>query len=228
VAGGSAGGPTNQAPVVSGIALGTTSMQLFAGQRVTLTADVLDNENDPLTFSWSAPDGGTLSDPTAASPTWYSPEVTTNTGPFPEFTLRVEVSDGRNPPVAFEQTVQVRAPRFMNLLNDSVIGSTAFAGCSNSSCHGSSTSPTGGFAINRFSTSAAHTAITANHAKGASCGIATKRVQAFQPMQSLLYRKLLGGLPFACGAQMPLNRGSVEANQLIIIRSWINAGALNN
>jgi hypothetical protein len=162
------------------------------------------------------------------SPTWYSPEVSTNSMPFPEFTLRVEVSDGRNPPVAFEQAVQVRAPRFFNLLNDSVIGSNAFAGCSNSSCHGSSSAPTGGFAINRFNTSATHTAITANHGKGSSCSIATKRVQAFQPMQSLLYRKLLGGIPSACGAQMPLGRGPVDANQLIIIRSWINAGALNN
>ena len=239
-AGGAAGGSTNQPPFLTGIILtkgsSTTPLTLpvFAGQLLTLTPDVFDPENQPLTSSWSVvsgPDGGTFNDPTLPAPTWYSSDVTQNsdtTNPFPEWSIRVEVSDGTNPPVSFTQAVSVRAPRFSNILNDSVIGSTAFGGCSNSSCHGSTTTASGGFAINRFNASASYTAMLANHGKGTSCSIATKRVQAFNPSFSLLFRKLQGGVPATCGAQMPFQRGSVAPNELITIRSWINAGALQN
>ncbi len=239
-AGGAAGGSTNQPPFLTGIILtkasSTTPLTLpvFAGQLLTLTPDVFDPENQPLTYSWSVvsgPDGGTFNDTTLPAPTWYSSEVTQNsdtTNPFPEWSIRVEVSDGTNPPVSFTQAVAVRAPRFSNILNDSVIGSTAFGGCSNSSCHGSTTTASGGFAINRFNASASYTAMLANHGKGTSCSIATKRIQAFNPSFSLLFRKLQGGVPVACGAQMPYNRGAVAPNELVTIRSWINAGALQN
>ncbi len=239
-AGGAAGGSTNQPPFLTGIILtkasSTTPLTLpvFAGQLLTLTPDVFDPENQPLTYSWSVvsgPDGGTFNDTTLPAPTWYSSDVTQNsdtTNPFPEWSIRVEVSDGTNPPVSFTQAVAVRAPRFSNILSDSVIGSTAFGGCSNSSCHGSTTTASGGFAINRFNASASYTAMLANHGKGTSCSIATKRVQAFNPSFSLLFRKLQGGVPVACGAQMPYNRGAVAPNELVTIRSWINAGALQN
>lgn len=228
-------------PFVTGIVLtkqGTSmplTLPVFAGQLVTLTPDVFDPENQPLTYSWSivsGPDGGTFSDPAVATPTWYSADVTQHSdmsSPFPEWSIRVDVSDGVNPPVSFTQAVSVRAPRFSNILNDSVIGSTAFNGCSNSQCHGSSASPTGGFYINRLNPSAAHTALLANHNKTMApmnCTSFTKRVQPFNPTFSLLFRKLQGGLPVTCGAQMPFQRGSVAPNELITIRSWINAGAL--
>lgn len=208
---------------------------IFAGQLVQLTADVFDPENQPLTYSWSVvggPDGGVLTNELLASPNFYSSDVTQlsdMSSPFPEWTIRVEVSDGTNPPVTFDQAVSVRAPRFSNLLNDSVIGSTTLTtGCANSTCHGSSTHVSG-FVINRFNASATYTAMLANHNKGTSCSIATKRIQAFNPMGSLLYRKLLGGIPVACGARMPLNvPAGVPPNELVTIRSWINAGALQN
>lgn len=211
------------------------TLPVFAGQLLTLTPDVFDPENEPLTYSWSVvsgPDGGTFSNPTLPTPTWYSSDVTQNSdmpSPFPEWSIRVEVSDGTNPPVSFTQAVSVRAPRFQNILNDSVIGSTANAGCANSQCHGQTTTPSGGFAINRFNSSATYTAMMANHGKGTMCSIATRRVQAFSPTFSLLFRKLQGGVPLACGGQMPPpSRGTIAPNELITIRSWINAGALQN
>lgn len=233
--GGSAGGSTNQPPVINGIVLarGGTPLTppIFAGQLVTLVPDVLDPEGQPLTYAWSiaaGPDGGTFSSDTAESPTWFSGDVVTQSAPFPEWTLRLEVSDGVNPPTRFDQPVQVRAPRFSNLLTDSVIGSTAPGGCSNSFCHGSTTMPTGMFAINRFNPNATYMALMANHNKGPTCSIAMRRIVAFNTNTSLLYRKLLGGIPLACGARMPLNQPPVNANELVTIRSWINAGALQN
>jgi hypothetical protein len=241
MAGGSAGGSSNQPPQVLSVIVTKPSMMtpltppIFAGQLVQFTADVFDPENEPLTFSWSVvsgPDGGVLTNEAMANPTFYSSDVTQNSdmsSPFPEWTIRVEVSDGTNPPVGFNQAVSVRAPRFSNLLNDSVIGSTALTtGCANSTCHGNA-AHVSGFVINRFNASATHTAMLANHNKGVSCSIATRRIQAFNPMGSLLYRKLLGGIPVACGARMPLNvPGGVAPNELVTIRSWINAGALQN
>ncbi len=227
-------------PFVTGIVLtkqGNSmplTLPVFAGQLVTLTTDAFDPENQPLTYSWSivsGPDGGTFSDTSVAAPTWYSTDVTQNSdmsSPFPEWSIRVDVSDGVNPPVSFTQAVSVRAPRFSNILRDSVIGSTAFNGCANSQCHGNTTTPTGGFAINPFNPTATHTAMLANHGKGTTCSIATKRIQPFNPSFSLLFRKLQVGVPPACGVQMPRNLGSVAPNELITIRSWINAGALQN
>jgi len=165
------------------------------------------------------------------TPTWYSDEVTRLSAPFPEWDIRLEVSDGVNPPVSFTQPLSVRSPSFVNdVVRQGVLGSTAFNGCANSGCHGSSLTPSGGFSINPNMTSALHTALLADHNKrAAGCTIVAKRIQPFNPMGSLLYRKLLvGGVPFACGAQMPLMRGTVAPNELIILRSWINAGALQN
>lgn len=235
--GGAAGGSGNQPPFVTGIVLTKVGSMtvltppVFAGQLVELTADAFDPENQPLTYSWSivaGPDGGVLSNGTLAQPTWYSSDVTqtsNTTTPFPEWTIRVEVSDGVNPPVGIEQAVQVRAPRFSNLLNDAVLGSTtATRGCANSSCHGSSSAmQNGGMVINRFNSSASYTAVMAN-TTAAGCSI-SRRVQSFNTNGSLLYRKLVGGIPGMCGRTYNLPPVNVAPNEVISIRSWINAGA---
>ncbi len=195
---------------------------------VQFVADAFDPEGQPLTYTWSI-DGGTLSDAAADSPTWYSPEVTRLSTPFASWDVQVSISDGANPPVTFSQPLTVRAPFFTtDILRGSVIGSTAFGGCASSLCHGAAL-PTGGFAINPLNATATYTAMRADHAKGMTCGIATKRIAPFNPTMSLLYRKMEGlGLPFACGARMPLNQPAVAPNELVIIRSWINAGAIQN
>lgn len=237
MAGGAAGGSNNQPPFVTAIILtkvgSTTALTppVFAGQLVELTADAFDPENQPLTYSWSivaGPDGGVLNNATFAQPTWYSSDVTqtsNTTTPFPEWTIRVEVSDGVNPPVGLEQAVPVRAPRFSNLLNDAVLGSSTLTrGCANSQCHGSSSmTQNGGLVINRFMSSATYTAVMANSNKP-MCSI-SRRVQAFNPSGSLLYRKLIGGVPGNCGGSYNLPPVNVATNEVISIRSWINAGA---
>jgi hypothetical protein len=220
--------------VINGIVFTRTSSTtplnppVFAGQVVRFTADVLDPEGQPLTYTWSI-DGGSLSDPMEETPTWYSDEVTRLSAPFPAWDVQVQVSDGVNPPVSFTQPLSVRSPSFVNdVVRQGVLGSTAFNGCANSGCHGNALTPSGGFSINVAMTSSLHAALLANHNKGPTCSIAMRRVQAFNPMGSLLYRKLLGGLPVGCGAPMPFMRGTVAPNELIILRSWINAGALQN
>ena len=51
-----------------------------------------DLDNDPLTYSWSAPEGFLLSDPTSATPEFIAPYVEEDT----EYTLTLVVNDGTN------------------------------------------------------------------------------------------------------------------------------------
>jgi hypothetical protein len=242
VAGGSAGGSTNQAPFVNGIVVtrsgsstpltGTT----IAGQVLQFTADVLDAENDPLTLTWSV-DGGTLSDPMAMAPTWYSPVVnlfSSAQGALPVFPVAVSVSDGVNPPVTAMVDVTVRAPQLFDLLSvGGVLGRTTPGGCASSACHGNAATPAGGLRIQPTNTSATRTALLANTAKAGCTPMA--RVSPSNPSNSLLIRKVdpstILVMP-SCGARMPLSSISpplpgtpLPPHEIIGLRSWVAAGA---
>ncbi|MYD93508.1 MAG: hypothetical protein F4Y02_07415, partial [Chloroflexi bacterium] len=61
------------------------------GDTVTLDGSgSTDPEGQPLTYTWTAPDGITLSDDTAAKPTFTAPEVSSN----PAYTFTLTVNDG--------------------------------------------------------------------------------------------------------------------------------------
>ena len=61
----------NRAPTVKISADQTT---VAAGGRVTLTAEVYDPDNDPLTLTWSAP-SGTFNNPAGARTFWTAPSA---------------------------------------------------------------------------------------------------------------------------------------------------------
>ncbi|MCA2976872.1 MAG: hypothetical protein INH37_01165 [Myxococcaceae bacterium] len=201
---------------------------IVAGQLVQLSVDAFDPEGDPLSLTWSV-DGGTLSDPVAQQPTWYSPEVTqlsSSSSPFPTFPVRVEVSDGVNAAVVVTQDIPVRGPVLQDLVAETALGQTTGQGCR--SCHTSAAHPSG---LNlTLSIGSLRTALLADHSRGASCASSlagsAKRVVPFQPNRSLLYRKLEAPVPLTCGTAMPQGRGALPPNQLLMFRAWINAGAL--
>ncbi len=85
----------NYPPVIHGISYPQT---VAVGETPTITVDASDPDDDPLTYTWAAPDGGTISG-TGQSITWTAP---TTTGTF---TISVSISDDINEPVS--QTVDI-------------------------------------------------------------------------------------------------------------------------
>jgi hypothetical protein len=78
------------------------------------------------------------------------------------------------------------------------------------------------------SKAAAYTALVGVTAMGGECSAsARKRVIANDAAGSLLIRKLEGG-PELCGARMPKDKPALSPALIAEIKSWINAGALNN
>lgn len=228
---------SNMPPIISGIvvtAVGSSTPitgVVYAGRQLLVTADVFDPENDPLTYQWTAPDGGTLTDATLAAAKWSSPQVNSIGMPYPEFSVRVAVTDGNSAPVAFEQTIQVRAPFLFELMAfNGVLGKTTPGGCSNSSCHGGTPGPTNAAAsamqLQPTNVSATRTTLLANTAKSGCFPGA--RVSPANPSNSLLIHKVdtTESLTFSCGSRMPYLNPALPANDIITLRSWIAAGAL--
>lgn len=230
---------TNMPPVISGIvvtAVGSSTAitgVIYAGRQVQVTADVFDPENDVLTYQWTAPDGGTLTDTTLAAAKWSSPQVNSIGMPYPEFNVRVSVTDGHSAPVEFQQAIQVRAPFLFELMAfNGALGKTTPGGCSNSSCHGGTPSATNlaatAMRLQPFDIGATRTALLGNTSK-MSCFPAA-RVSPGNPSGSLLINKVdrTTILPSACGVRMPymLPGSPVPDNDIVSLRSWIAAGAL--
>ena len=77
-------GGENNAPVINSVTANPSST--YPGEDVTLTCDAEDEDNDPITYDWSA-QAGTLSDTNLASVTWTAPN---DTG---DFSIEVVVED---------------------------------------------------------------------------------------------------------------------------------------
>lgn len=201
---------------------------VYAGRRLRLTANVFDPENDPLQYEWTAPDGGTLTDAMLPTAVWSSPQVNSIGMPYPEFPVRVSITDGNSAPVSFEQTIQVRAPFLFELMAfDGVLGKTTPGGCSNSSCHGGAATTAGMLMrLQPTNVGATRTALLANTTKPGCTPMA--RVSPSNPGFSLLIRKVDPSelLTPSCGARMPYMNPALPANDIVTLRSWIAAGAL--
>lgn len=203
----------NQPPEVA--ATITAPSTLKAGATGALSITATDPEGDTLTYTWSqkapAAQGTFVGGTTGTSAQWFSPQVGTETS----FTFEVSVSDGKAAPVVRTVNVPVTVPAYSDV--QSVWSTNTLC----TGCHGTS----GGLSLAQGSSYAALVNVNNNNA---ACNT-LKRVLPSDPDNSALVRKLEGT---TCGNRMP--RGANAAHfdnnpgQLILIRSWILGGALNN
>jgi hypothetical protein len=201
----------NRPPVVSASISVSPSMPV-AGEAVTLSITASDPDGDPLTISWTQPtpvQQGTFSSTTTASTTWTSPDLGVDSV---SFSFQVSVSDGHNPAEVRQVTVPVSTPSYAN-----DVQAIWTAKCV--SCHGAS-NPDGQLTLVAGSSLAA----LVDQDMVASCSNA-KRVVAGDPTTSGLMNKLTGN---TCGTRMPENAAALSAGELVMIRSWILRGALDN
>ena len=98
--GGGGGGtpPKNQPPTVI---LSCAPCSVIPAGEVSLTATATDQDNDPLTYAWSAPRGSFAGSTGETTARWTAPE---ETGPV---AIRVEASDDAGGTAAVELTVDV-------------------------------------------------------------------------------------------------------------------------
>ena len=82
--------------------------------------------------------------------------------------------------------------------------------------------------LDMTSQSAAYMNLVGVMAAGEACNAMGVRVVAGSPSTSILFEKVNPSSTSRCGAQMPLNGGDLAANDVALIQSWIQAGALNN
>ena len=85
----------NSPPIIHGISY---PQSIDVGETHTITVDASDPDDDPLTYTWRALDGGTISG-IGKSVTWTAPKTTGT------FSISVSISDGVNEPVS--QTVNI-------------------------------------------------------------------------------------------------------------------------
>ncbi|MEZ4399003.1 MAG: hypothetical protein R3B06_03245 [Kofleriaceae bacterium] len=198
----------NRPPVVGQI---TGPAALVAGRTGTFAITATDPDGDTLSYAWSAsgaPSPGTFSSAGAATTTWYSSDVASDGAA----TVTVSVSDGVNPPVARALIVPVAVPRFAADVRP------IFGVCAG--CHGTS----GGL---NLSAATAYANLVNVPVNNAAC-TPLNRVTPGAPDQSALILKISGT---SCGNRMPRSDPQYFVNNpglIVLIRSWILAGAAND
>jgi hypothetical protein len=204
----------NRSPNVSASITVSPAMPV-AGEPVTLSITANDPDGDPLTIAWeqTAPSQqGTFGSTSTASTTWISPPlgVASPSTSIP-FSFQVSVSDGHNPPVVRQVTLTVTMPSYANDIR-AIWNSKCMP------CHDAT------HADGQLDLTAAVNVALLNVAMVHSCSNTT-RVIANQPNSSGLMDKLRGT---SCGTRMPEGSNPLSAGELVMIESWILAGALDN
>jgi hypothetical protein len=179
----------------------------YAGQRVRLSIS-LSGGQAPLFWEQIGGPNGRFSSQTGTSVDWSSPGL----GARNTYTVQVRVSTA--PVVTKTITFTIDPPTYTQLWNDvlqpscrschSFIGNTAAAGYAG--------------------------LVGANHAAVPACTSSgfTKRIVAGNAQQSLLFRKVAGTQPTACGGRMPSSAAALPLGLVEAIGAWINLGAPNN
>lgn len=234
--GGSAGGgatgggiPGPNIPPVVGAAIIAPMRSGWAGQLFPLSISATDANQDLLSFTWSqvspAGEQGTfIENGSANAQRWFAPETLTPT----TFVLRVSVTDGRSPPEVREVTVMVRPPRFSEIYS-SMLGLDVLQGGQCTGCHGSM----GSYTVGATASSAWTRLVNVAHNHGAACRNAgvPSLVVPNDKQRSLLYLKMAGLQPAACGDVMPRGTSAIPPsppNQVVAIGTWIRLGAPND
>lgn len=234
--GGSAGGgasggglPGPNVPPMVGSAIVAPMTSGWAGQLFPLSISATDANQDRLTFTWTqvspAGDEGTfLENGSPNAQRWFSPELLTPT----TFVLKVSVTDGRSPPEEREVTVMVRPPRFSEIYA-AMLGVPVLQGGQCVGCHGSM----GNYTVGSTANSAWSRLVNVAHQQGAGCRSAglTSLVVPNDKARSLLYLKMAGTHPAACGDVMPRGTSAIPPsppNVVVAIGTWIRLGAPND
>jgi hypothetical protein len=201
----------NQAPVVPDAI--TAPASLKAGDLATFQLAASDPDNDTLIYTWEqtvpTAQGTWVSGRDTALAKWYSPVLTTATS----FTFTVTVTDGESEPVTRTVTVPVGVPAYTDVQ----------AIWDEAPCTGCHTGGRGGLDLRAA-------ASYANLVDVTSQGLCNtlKRVVPGNPADSSLVKKIEGT---GCGSRMPQDNPDYFVNNpnlLVRVRSWIQAGALNN
>ncbi len=194
----------------------------YAGQIVELDLGATDEDGDRLSFTWSGP-GTFFENGNPSAQRWFSDERTTPT----QLTLSVSVTDNRSAPITRQVTIDITVPRFTDVF--STLSTPVLQGGQCVGCHGSM----GDYQIAGTRNVAWSQLVAGDHHRGAACinaGI-PKMVVASDRQRSLLYRKMNSTQPTACGDGMPAMSQVSPASPLqhiVMVGSWIGAGALND
>jgi hypothetical protein len=221
--------PGPNVPPVVGAAIAAPMTSVFAGQQVPLSITASDANNDRLTVTWSqvAPAGDTgtfFENGSSTAQRWVSPETLTPT----TYVLRVTVTDNRSPPESREVSIMVRPPRFSEVYA-SALGVPVLQGGQCVGCHGAM----GNYQVGSTAAAAFTRLVNVAHNHGAGCRAAgvTSLVVPNDKNASLLYRKMAGTQPMACGGVMPLGTTAMPPSPLgalVSVGTWIRLGAPND
>jgi hypothetical protein len=178
----------------------------YGGQSVRLSISL----SGQASLFWEQTEGpiGRFSSQTGTTVQWTPPGVNTRTA----YTVRVRV--GTISPVTKTIAFTVDPPTYTQVWTDILQPNCR-------SCHTFiGNTPAAGYA----------TLVGANHGSTAACTSSgfTKRIVAGNAQQSLLFRKVAGSQPNACGSRMPTTGATLPIGQIEAIGTWINLGAPNN
>jgi hypothetical protein len=219
-AGGGGGTPGPNHPPIVAATITAAVTQGFAGQVLDFSITATDEDFDVLTYQWAGP--GTFVTPGSPNRVrWFSPVTTTAT----DYTLSVSVTDGRSPAESRSVTVSITPPRFQDVYGR-LLGLPVLSGGQCVGCHGGM----GQYTVGSTAAQAWTNLVGAPHHQGAGCTSAglARLVVANDAEHSLLYRKLMGTQPMACGAEMPRGTSVTLSWAAVAVGSWIGVGAPND
>ncbi len=201
----------NRAPILDE-SITAPSTRVLTGDAVLLSIGAIDQDGDPLTYSWTTqpPGLGTFTDESDSVAQWRSPDLLAST----TYTFQVTVSDG-TASVTRSVEIPILLPSYATDIQP-LWSPTC------TTCHSGIGAP-GGLNLEASSSYAS----LVNTQGSATCGTFA-RVVPGHPDDSLLVQKISGD---GCGGRMPqLDTDYFDRNpgELIRIRSWILAGAHND